>query len=459
MFTDTKGPLPAPQLEEEGQEQAPAGLDPLSRDDAGPAGATGPTGATGAAGANGATGPSGPSGTSVAAASNLTPVTVSANTTADQTLQEVTLTAGFFNTVKAANIIHGSGRLTIAIAQTPTLTFKAKLCTVSGCGSGTVVTLASITSGASIAATNNGWNLQLMAGTVSTGATGTLEVHGAPGLVVDIGALPGTAATPYTDTNTTVSAPIDLTAALFVDFTIATSVGNTGNAITQDIAEVLPQGAGGGGGGSGTVTAPYVTLNTTAGPIFALTPPGPVGNFTFINQGGATSYGANGALGISAPATATENMRILIQAAPATPYTKTAKFIFNSQGIANTRCGSVFRESSTGKLIPYWFIASATAGLYSYTIDKFTNPTTYAGSSYNPLGFASTPPNATDAFFRMADDGVNLTWSWSKDGIVFTQQDQRLRTDFMAGGPDQIGFVTEPEQATAGTNCLLIGWN
>src|ERR1019366_1132909 len=97
------------------------------------------------------------------------------------------------------------------------------------------------------AATNNGWNLQLMAGTVSTGATGTLIVHGAPGLVLDIGAAPTSAATPYTDTNTAVSASIDLTAALFVDFTVATSAGSALNSITQDIAEVLPQGAGGGG--------------------------------------------------------------------------------------------------------------------------------------------------------------------------------------------------------------------
>jgi hypothetical protein len=200
--------------------------------------AAGPTGATGA------TGPTGPAGSSVPASSNLTPVTASAVTNSDQTLQEVGLTAGALNTVKAANLIHGSGRFTIAALQTPTLTFKAKLCTISGCGSGTVVTLASIVSGASVAATNNGWNLQLMAGTVSTGASGTLEIHGAPGLTVDIGALPGSAATVLTDTNTAVSSAIDLTAALFVDFTVATSVGAAGNTFTQDIAEVLPQGAG-----------------------------------------------------------------------------------------------------------------------------------------------------------------------------------------------------------------------
>jgi hypothetical protein len=204
-----------------------------------------------------------PTASAVPAASNLTPVTVSANTTGDQTLQEVALPAGALNTVLAANLIHGSGEFTIAALQTPTLTFKAKLCTVSGCGSGTVVTLASITSAASIAATNNGWNLQLMAGTSASGATGNLWVHGAPGLTVDIGALPGSAATPYTDTNTAVSSNIDLTAVLYVDFTVATSTGNAGNSITQDIAEVLPQGAGGGGGGGGSGGTPFVTAVNT----------------------------------------------------------------------------------------------------------------------------------------------------------------------------------------------------
>jgi hypothetical protein len=186
-----------------------------------------------------------PTASAVPAASNLTPVTVSANTTGDQILQEVSLATGILNTVAAANLIHGSGILTIAALQTPTLTFKAKLCTVSGCGSGTVRTLATITTGATIAATNNGWNLQLMAGTVSSGSAGTLAVHGAPGLTVDIGALPGSAATLYVDTNTTVTSAIDLTAALFVDFTVSTSAGNTGNSFTQNIAESLPwAGAG-----------------------------------------------------------------------------------------------------------------------------------------------------------------------------------------------------------------------
>jgi hypothetical protein len=187
--------------------------------------------------------------TGAVAASNLMPVTVSANTTGDQILQEISLPTGVLNSQNAANLIHGSGILTIGAGQTPALTFKAKLCTVPGCGSGTVVTLATITTSASVAATNNGWNLQLMVGAVSIGSAGTLYVHGAPGLTVDIGALPGSAATLYADTNTAVTSAIDLTGALFVDFTVATSVGSTLNSITQQIADSLPWAGPGVAGG------------------------------------------------------------------------------------------------------------------------------------------------------------------------------------------------------------------
>ncbi len=146
--------------------------------------------------------------------------------------------AGLLNTLKQQTLLAGSGIFTIGVAQTPTLTFKAKLCTVSGCGSGTVVTLASLVTGSTVAATNNPWNVNLIAGTAAIGATGNLIVHGFAN--VDIGALNTAAGSVYNDTNTAVSSNIDLTAALFLDFTATTSTGSTGNIITQQDGMVQP---------------------------------------------------------------------------------------------------------------------------------------------------------------------------------------------------------------------------
>ncbi len=177
---------------------------------------------------------------SVPSVGNITAVTANANSTSDQALQEIALPAGFLNTLKQQTIFNSSGKFTIAVAQTPTLTFKVKLCTVSGCGSGTVVTLASIVTAATVAATDNPWNMTLTAGTSATGATGTLIVHGFAS--VDIGALATAAESVYNDGNTAVSSTIDLTAALFVDWTITTSTGSAGNTFTEQNAGVMAPG-------------------------------------------------------------------------------------------------------------------------------------------------------------------------------------------------------------------------
>lgn len=171
---------------------------------------------------------------------NVTPVTVNTNSTSDQQLMELSLGAGYFNSSKQPFLFDGAGVYTTQTAQTPTLTLKVKLCTVSGCGSGTVVTLISIVSTATIAAvTNNNWNLSVLGYTATTGTTGNLEIHGP--LAVDLGALMTTADSLFVDTNTAVSSNIDLTAALFVDFTIAFSTNAvTANTFTQRSGGVMP---------------------------------------------------------------------------------------------------------------------------------------------------------------------------------------------------------------------------
>lgn len=177
-------------------------------------------------------------GTSV---TSTTPVTANANSTSDQQLMELSLGAGYFNSIGQPFQFDGAGVYSTKTAQTPTITLKIKLCTVSGCGSGTVVTLVSIVSTATIAAvTNNNWNLSVLGYTATTGTTGNLEIHGP--LAVDLGALTTTADSVFVDTNTAVSSNIDLTAALFVDFTVAFSTQPTTpfNIFTQRSGGVMP---------------------------------------------------------------------------------------------------------------------------------------------------------------------------------------------------------------------------
>ena len=179
----------------------------------------------------------GATGTSI---TNTTPVTVNANSTAEQFLMELAPAAGYFNSSGQPFQINGAFVYTTPAAQTPTITINVRLCTVSGCGSGTNRLLASIVTTATIASvTNNSVNVNLLAINHATGATGTLEVHGP--LSVDLGALTTTAGSIFNDVNTAVSGTIDLTAALFLDFTVTFSTNAAGaNSMTQRSGSVAP---------------------------------------------------------------------------------------------------------------------------------------------------------------------------------------------------------------------------
>jgi len=172
---------------------------------------------------------------------NVTPVTVSANVATDQNGMAITLTAGALNSVSRTLLIQLAGVYSTPAASTTTLTHKLKLCTVSGCGSGTVVTLASWTSSAlgGIQATNNPYNVTLNSSTQTAGASAAFEAHG--NLTIDVAALATAAEAVFADNNTATVGTIDSTAQLFLQHTIAFSAASGSNSATdrQMIADTV----------------------------------------------------------------------------------------------------------------------------------------------------------------------------------------------------------------------------
>lgn len=164
---------------------------------------------------------------------NVTPVTVNANTASDQTLMAVTITAATLNTVKKTILVQSAGVYSTPAASTTTVTVKLKLCTVSGCGSGTVITLATWTSAAlgAVQATNDPFNATLNFTTTTAGASAAFESHG--NLTIDIAALAAAAEAVYADNNTATVGTIDSTAQLFLQETIAFSAASASNSATQ----------------------------------------------------------------------------------------------------------------------------------------------------------------------------------------------------------------------------------
>ena len=164
---------------------------------------------------------------------NVTPVTVAANVTTDQLLMSCTLAANDLNTTLRTLKIFAAGVYSTAATSTAQITLKAKLCTVSGCGSGTVISLLNIQSTAlgSVTVTNNAWNITGEATVQTAGASAAFESHGF--ISIDLGSLTTAADSIFDDTNTATAGTISSTGGLFLQITGAYSAGSTSNSMTE----------------------------------------------------------------------------------------------------------------------------------------------------------------------------------------------------------------------------------
>jgi hypothetical protein len=171
---------------------------------------------------------------------NTTAVTVNSAVSTDQNLMSITLPAGSLNTAGKIWTAYAGGIYSTTTSGAGTMTFKAKLCTVSGCGSGTVVTLATYgpTASQTASATNMPWNLELPIFTATTGATGTVLSEGS--LNVVLGTTATSAGALHVAQTTAASATIDLTAQLFLQFTVADSGASANDSFKQMVGYAAP---------------------------------------------------------------------------------------------------------------------------------------------------------------------------------------------------------------------------
>ena len=167
--------------------------------------------------------------------------------------------------------------------------------------------------------------------------------------------------------------------------------------------------------------------------------PAPVSAFTWVNQGSATATDRDGRIILRTPPGAGANVRGLFQTAPTPPY----EIILGCHAIGERvnfgQYGLAFRESSTGKLMS---IVNQFNGVVE--IPKHTNATTFSallGSSINwEMGQSIN-------WFKIEDDNTDLNFYVSPNGQDWIELGTEGRTTHMAGGPDQVGFITNPAQS------------
>jgi hypothetical protein len=148
----------------------------------------------------------------------------------------------------------------------------------------------------------------------------------------------------------------------------------------------------------------------------------------------------------------TINWRGLEYTAPSTPYTITA-FIMGgpgcAQGATGTMWGMWFRETSSSKLI------TNHCKLFEVTAcSDWTNGTTFsATNNFTDNGYDR-------AWFRMSDDGTDLTVEISVDGRNWYEHLNEARGTFFTTGPNRIGWGGNP-RTKSGSNfaqIYLMAW-
>ncbi len=162
-----------------------------------------------------------------------------------------------------------------------------------------------------------------------------------------------------------------------------------------------------------------------------------VSNFTWVNQGTATAVDTtDGGIDIQVPSTASHNLRILTVAAPSTPWTLTTRVIFGPgvvTGATGSYAGLCARRNSTGQL----YVGRSRAGDVAQ-LRRMTNPTTEStlvGTSVSQIG--------NQFWQQLQDNGTNIIYRVSTDGVNWYQLASEARGAFMVGGPDEVGLYVD----------------
>jgi hypothetical protein len=129
-----------------------------------------------------------------------------------------------------------------------------------------------------------------------------------------------------------------------------------------------------------------------------------------------------------------------VKAAPATPWDLYLRVSHKAAFGVNTSFGLILRNSANGKLTTFITSFSAPAGIY---VQQWTNPTTFASSLAGGFSFGYIPQVM---WLRINNDGTNLNFYWSFDGIDWVLVSTTTIATFM-GAVDQIGLGGVPQVA------------
>lgn len=192
----------------------------------------------------------------------------------------------------------------------------------------------------------------------------------------------------------------------------------------------------------------------------------PTDGWSWFNQDGATNTITSNSLSLTYPATATAAHTLvgLVRTAPAPPYTAIIGVLpthVRVSTVGTQMIGFGLRQSSSGKLdtITINLNPHDTASLKSYYQNSWADSPigTHYGSAVSPTSYVPTV-----VWLAVRDDGTNVTFYKSEDGIAFQPLYTKSRTAFLlATGGDQLSLLVGDISMATGTTSAgvrVVSW-
>lgn len=173
--------------------------------------------------------------------------------------------------------------------------------------------------------------------------------------------------------------------------------------------------------------------------------------FSWVNQGSAVIDTSGYGLFLSCVSNGGYTSYRMRVKSHSSPRKYTVGFVPGFVDDTNAGNGLVFRESGTGKFVTFncWCENNNDFRVY---IEKWNSATSFNGNIKNWK--FNNPGNVI--WFQFEDNGTNIYWRTSRNGIDFVEATNASRTNFMSGGPDQIGFFVDPSSQYAQTR--IVSW-
>jgi hypothetical protein len=171
--------------------------------------------------------------------------------------------------------------------------------------------------------------------------------------------------------------------------------------------------------------------------------------FSWLNQSTSSVSTASGGIFLVQPFGATQYLAIRKKAAPAPPYTVTAKFVHNLYPVDYMGFGVTYSDGTRQMTI----LMLSAGGSAIINIDQWSNPTSYSAGH---LSTSAWPGGGPAVWFRLADDGVSRISSFSNDGLNFRVIHTGLRTDYLTA--TEVGFVAKAQNGGKDAQVLLVSW-